>query len=144
MPLGNPPPSDSPCGFYELRATTRRRDAPRTVSSARSAIGHQRFYNCHDQQLISALMETFTLMIWLIGNAASPPSAKFPGLTEYQCEYWRAELSQELPKAASLCQLEQDGQAPSRINPVDRYWEAPCIPENGRARVMPPVGRFCD
>jgi len=83
-------------------------------------------------------METFTLIVWLMGNSASPPSAQFPGLTEYQCEYWREELRQEMPKAASRCQAEQDGQ---RINPVDR---APCVPENGRARVIPPVGRFCD
>ena len=65
-------------------------------------------------------METFTLIVWLAANTASPPIAEFPGLTEYQCEYWSDELSQEQPKLASHCRIEREGQA---INPVDRYWE---------------------
>jgi hypothetical protein len=67
-------------------------------------------------------METFTLIVWLHGNTASPPDATFPGLTEYQCEYWIEELSEELPRwAASVCR--PDSQSSTAINPVHRYWK---------------------
>jgi len=65
-------------------------------------------------------METFTLAVWLVAGSAAPV-AEFPGLTEYQCEHWRAELRKEWPHAVSSC--EPDRAKRQAVPPVARFWD---------------------